>query len=98
MAVGSSMISSMESRVKRPGPMALHEQTAAGFGRAIAKCVKDTGDRQSLAKDLAEIMTINKDSFIRPLRVLGNEGSSDLVPGHNITYTYRPEEIARWLW
>ena len=75
----------MELYVDRSNPLPLHEQAAAAIRRAIAEGEAGPGDRLPLAKDLAAIMGINKNTVIRALHFLRDEGLLEFRRGHGIT-------------
>lgn len=91
---GTSTISSMEFRVDRSDPLPLHEQAAAAIRRAIADGEAGPGDRLPLAKDLAAIMGVNKNTVIRSLHLLRDEGLLEFRRGHGITVAGTPEKSA----
>ena len=91
---GTSTISFMEFRVDRSDPLPLHEQAAAAIRRAIAEGEAGPGDRLPLAKDLAAIMGVNKNTVIRSLHLLRDEGLLEFRRGHGITVAGTPEKSA----
>ncbi|MDA8374389.1 MAG: GntR family transcriptional regulator [Actinomycetota bacterium] len=74
--------------------MPLHEQAAAAIRRAIADGEAGPGERLPLAKDLAAIMGINKNTVIRALHLLRDEGLLEFRRGHGITVAGTPEKGA----
>lgn len=74
--------------------MPLHEQAAAAIRRAIADGEAAPGERLPLAKDLAAIMGINKNTVIRALHLLRDEGLLEFRRGHRITVAGTPEKGA----
>ena len=84
----------MEFHVDRSDPPPLHEQAAAAIRRAIAEEEAGRGDRLPLAKDLAAIMGINKNTVIRALHFLRDEGLLDFRRGNGITVAGTPEKSA----
>lgn len=84
----------MEFRVDRSDPLPLHEQAAAAIRRAIAEGEAGPGDRLPLAKDLAAIMGVNKNTVIRSLHLLRDEGLLEFRRGHGITVAGTPEKSA----
>ena len=84
----------MEFRVDRSDPLPLHEQAAAAIRRAIAEGEAGSGDRLPLAKDLAAIMGINKNTVMRALHLLREEGLLEFRRGHGITVAGTPERGA----
>jgi len=84
----------MEYHVDRSDPLPLHEQAAAAIRRAIAEGEAVPGDRLPLAKDLAAIMGINKNTVIRALHFLRDEGLLEFRRGHGITVAGTAERSA----
>ncbi|HMD46521.1 MAG TPA: GntR family transcriptional regulator [Acidimicrobiales bacterium] len=77
--------------VDRGEPLALHEQVAAEIRRAIAEGEVGAGDRLPLAKDLAVVLGVNKNTVLRALRVLRDEGLLEFRRGRGITVAGSPE-------
>lgn len=84
----------MELRLDRSDPLALHEQTAAAIRRAIAEGEAGPGDRLPLVKDLAAILGVNKNTVIRALHLLRDEGLLEFGRGRGITVAGTPEKSA----
>src|SRR5271166_4387599 len=80
--------------VDRGEPLALHEQVAAEIRRAIAEGEVGAGDRLPLAKDLAVVLGVNKNTVLRALRVLRDEGLLEFRRGRGITVAGSPERGA----
>ncbi len=91
---GASTIGSMEFRVDRSDPLPLHEQAAAAIRRAIAEGEAGPGDRLPLAKDLAAIMGVNKNTVIRSLHLLRDEGLLEFRRGRGVTVAGTPDKSA----
>lgn len=72
--------------------MPLAEQVAAEMRRAIAEGEAGPGDRLLLAKGLAAVMGVNKDTVLRALHLLGDEGILELRRGRGITVADTPEK------
>lgn len=66
-------------------PTPLHEQVAAEIRRAIAEGEAGPGDRLPLTKDLAAVMGVNKNTVLRALHVLRDEGLLEFRRGRGIT-------------
>jgi DNA-binding transcriptional regulator YhcF (GntR family) len=66
-------------------PLPLHEQVAAEIRRAIAEGEAGPGERLPLAKDLAAVLGVNKNTVLRALHVLREEGLLEFRRGHGIT-------------
>jgi GntR family transcriptional regulator len=57
----------MDVNVDRSDPLALHDQVAAQIRRAIADGEAGPGERLPLAKDLAAVLGVNKNTVLRAL-------------------------------
>lgn len=84
----------MNLQIDRSDPLPLHEQVAAEIRRAIAEREAESGDRLPLAKDLAAVMGVNKNTVIRALHLLRDEGLLEFRRGHGITVAGTPEKSA----
>jgi GntR family transcriptional regulator len=71
--------------IDRSEPIPLHDQVAAEIRRAIAEGEAGPGDRLPLAKDLAAVLSVNKNTVLRALHVLRDEGLLDFQRGRGIT-------------
>ena len=74
-----------EVNLDRADPLPLHDQVAAQIRRAIADGEAGPGDRLPLAKDLAAVLGVNKNTVLRALHVLREEGLLDFRRGRGIT-------------
>ena|SRR5579863_1864115 len=75
-----------------PGdPVPLHEQAAAQIRRAIAEGQAKPGERLPPAIDLAAVLGINRNTVLRALRLLRDEGLLEFRRGRGITVTGTPE-------
>jgi len=81
-------------KVNREDPLALHDQVAAEIRRAIADGEAGSGERLPLAKDLAAVLGVNKNTVLRALRVLRDEGLLDFQRGRGITVAGTPQRGA----
>ena len=81
-------------KVSRSDPLALHEQVAAEIRRAIADGEAGPGERLPLARDLAAVLGVNKNTVLRALRILREEGLLDFQRGRGITVAGTPERTA----
>ena len=79
-------------RVDRSDPLALHEQVAAEIRRAIAGGEAGPGDRLPLARDLAAILGVNRNTVLRALHMLRDEGLLEFRRGHGIKVTGTKEK------
>jgi len=84
----------MELHIDRGDPLPLAEQVAAEIRRAIAEGEAGPGDRLPLAKDLAAVMGVNKNTVFRALHLLREEGILEFRRGHGITVSGTPEKSA----
>jgi GntR family transcriptional regulator len=80
--------------IDRNDPTALHEQVAATIRRAIAEGEAGPGDRIPQARDLAEVLGVNKNTVLRALRLLRDEGLLEMGRGRAIRVTGTPEHSA----
>jgi GntR family transcriptional regulator len=65
----------------------LHEQVAAQIRRAIADGEAEPGDRLPPARDLAAVLGVNRNTVLRALRTLRDEGLLDFTRGRGVTVT-----------
>ena len=75
-----------------PGP--LHDQVAAQIRRAIAEGEAGPGDRLPLAKDLGAVLGVNKNTVLRALHLLRQEGLLEFRRGRGITVSGTPQRSA----
>jgi GntR family transcriptional regulator len=78
----------------RAGPAALHDQVAAQIRRAIADGEARAGERLPLAKDIAAVLGVNKNTVLRAMHVLRNEGLLEFRRGRGITVAGTPQRGA----
>jgi DNA-binding transcriptional regulator YhcF (GntR family) len=64
----------LDVNIDRSGPVALHDQVAAQIRRAIADGEAGPGERLPLAKDLAAVLGVKKNTVLRALHILREEG------------------------
>lgn len=81
-------------KVDRHEPLELHEQVAAELRRAIANGEAGPGDRLPPAKDLAAVAGVNKNTVLRALRILREEGLLEFRRGRGVTVAGTPEASA----
>jgi len=74
----------------RQGPAALHDQVAAQIRRAIADGEAGPGDRLPLARDIAAVLGVNKNTVLRALHLLRDEGLLEFRRGRGITVAGTP--------
>jgi len=65
-------------KLDHASPEALHEQVAAQIRRAIADGEAGPGERLPLAKDIAAVLGVNKNTVLRALHQLAGDWSSDV--------------------
>jgi GntR family transcriptional regulator len=75
----------LDVNLNRDEPVPLHEQVAARIRRAIADGEAGPGDRLPLARDLAAVLGVNKNTVLRALHVLRDEGLLEFRRGRGIT-------------
>jgi GntR family transcriptional regulator len=75
-------------------PMPLHEQAAAEIRRAIAEGQAAPGERLPPAADLAAVLGVNRNTVLRALRLLRDEGLLEFRRGRGITVTGTPQRTA----
>jgi DNA-binding transcriptional regulator YhcF (GntR family) len=77
-------------KVDRAEPTDLHEQVA-GEIRAIAEGEAKPGERLPPARDLAAELRVNRNTVLRALRQLRDEGLLEFRRGRGITVAATPE-------
>jgi GntR family transcriptional regulator len=77
--------------VDRSEPIPLHDQVAGEIRRAIAEGEADPGERLPLVKDLAAVLGVNKNTVLRAMHILRDEGLLEFRRGRGITVTGTPE-------
>ena len=83
-----------EVKIDRSEDIPLHEQVAAEIRRAIAEGEAGPGERLPLAKDLAAVLGVNKNTVLRALHILRDEGLLDFQRGRGITVAGTPQRGA----
>ena len=81
-------------KIDRSEALPLHDQVAAEIRRAIAEGEAGPGDRLPLAKDLAAVLGVNKNTVFRALHILRDEGLLDFTRGRGVTVAGTPEKSA----
>ena len=84
----------LDVNIDRSGPIPLHDQVAAQIRRAIAEGEAGPGDRLPLAKDLAAVLGVNKNTVLRALHMLREEGLLEFRRGRGITVAGTPQRGA----
>src|SRR6202166_3760120 len=80
--------------IDRSEPIALHDQVAAEIRRAIAEGEAGPGERLPLAKDIAAVLGVNKNTVLRAMHILRDEGLLDFQRGRGITVAGTPARSA----
>jgi GntR family transcriptional regulator len=78
--------------IDRDEPVPLHDQVAAEIRRAIAEGEAGPGERLPLAKDIAAVLGVNKNTVLRAMHILREEGLVEFTRGRGITVTGTPEK------
>ncbi|HEX7995038.1 MAG TPA: GntR family transcriptional regulator [Streptosporangiaceae bacterium] len=84
----------LDVNIDRSGPVPLHDQVAAQIRRAIAEGEAGPGDRLPLARDLAAVLGVNKNTVLRALHLLRDEGLLEFRRGRGITVVGTPQRGA----
>src|ERR1700682_2772101 len=80
------MASTMLSvNIDRADPLPLHDQVAAEIRRAIAEGEAGPGERLPLVKDIAAVLGVNKNTVLRAMHILRDEGLLEFTRGRGIT-------------
>jgi GntR family transcriptional regulator len=80
--------------IDRDDSVLLHDQVAAEIRRAIAEGEAGPGERLPLVKDIAAILGVNKNTVLRAMHILRDEGLLEFTRGRGITVTGTPEKSA----
>jgi len=84
----------LDVNIDRSEPVPLHDQVAAQIRRAIADGEAGPGERLPLAKDLAAVLGVNKNTVLRALHLLRDEGLLEFRRGRGITVSGTPQRGA----
>ena len=84
----------LDVNVDRSDPVPLHDQVAAQIRRAIADGEAGPGERLPLAKDIAAVLGVNKNTVLRALHLLRDEGLLEFRRGRGITVVGTPQRGA----
>src|SRR5215468_9696422 len=90
----SSTTSPILAGIDHGDPTPLHEQVAAEIRRAIAEGQATPGERLPPAGDLAAVLGVNRNTVLRALRLLREEGVVEFRRGRGITVTAAPQATA----
>jgi GntR family transcriptional regulator len=80
--------------IDRSEPVALHDQVAAEIRRAIAEGEAGPGERLPLVKDIAAVLEVNKNTVLRAMHILRDEGLLEFRRGRGITVAGTAERSA----
>jgi GntR family transcriptional regulator len=80
--------------VNRNDSVALHVQVAAEIRRAIADGEAAPGERLPPATDLADVLGVNKNTVMRALHLLRDEGLLDFTRGRGVRVVGTPQQSA----
>ena len=75
----------LKIKVDRSEALELHEQVAAELRRAIGDGEAGAGERLPPARDLAAVLGVNRNTVLRALRLLRDEGLLEFRRGRGIT-------------
>jgi GntR family transcriptional regulator len=81
-------------KIDQRAPTPLYQQVAAELRRAIADGEARPGERMPLAKDLAAVLGVNRNTVLRALGELRDEGLLEFRRGRGITVAGTPERGA----
>ena len=84
----------LEVNIDRTEPIPLHDQVAAEIRRAIAEGEAGPGERLPLVKDIAAVLGVNKNTVLRAMHILRDEGLLEFTRGRGITVTGTPDKSA----
>jgi GntR family transcriptional regulator len=84
----------VDVKIDRGDPTDLHEQVAAEIRRAIAEGEAKPGERLPPARDLAAVLEVNRNTVLRALRQLRDEGILEFRRGCGVTVAATPEHGA----
>ena len=84
----------LQGRVDRSDPMHLHDQVAAEIRRAIADGEVGPGEKLPPSIDLAAVLGVNRNTVLRALRILREEGIVDFMRGRGVRVTGTPQQSA----
>ena len=84
----------LDVNLDRSSPAALHDQVAAQIRRAIAEGEARPGERLPLARDLAAVLGVNKNTVLWALHLLREEGLLEFSRGRGITVAGTPQRGA----
>lgn len=80
--------------VNKNASLSLYNQVAAEIRRAIADGEARPGERLPPAIDLADVLGVNKNTVIRALHILRDEGLLDFTRGRGVRVVGSPQQSA----
>lgn len=80
----------LKVNIDRETPTDLYEQVAGEIRRAIAEGEASPGDRLPPAKDLAAVLGVNRNTVLRALRLLRDEGLLEFRRGRGVSVVSTP--------
>src|SRR5580698_8828555 len=84
----------LDVNVDRSESTPLHDQVAAEIRRAIADGEAKPGERLPLAKDIAGVLGVNKNTVLRALHILRDERLLEFTRGRGISVSGTPQKSA----
>ena len=81
-------------KVNKDESVSLHDQVAAEIRRAIADGEAVEGERLPPVVDLATVLNVNKNTVIRALHILRDEGLLDFTRGRGVRVVGTPQRGA----
>jgi GntR family transcriptional regulator len=84
----------LDFQIDRRKATDLHEQVAAEIRRAISDGEAKPGERLPPARDLAAVIGVNRNTVLRALRALRDEGLLEFRRGRGVTVAGTPERGA----
>ena len=90
----ASTISSIHGALDPGDPTPLHEQIAAEIRRVIVAGQARPGEWLPPAAELAAVLKVNRNTVLRALHLLREEGLLEFRRGRRITVTSTPERSA----
>ncbi len=84
----------LKVNVDRAEATDLHDQVAAQIRRAVAEGEISPGERLPPANDLAAVVGVNKNTVLRALRLLREEGLLEFRRGRGIHVAGHPSDAA----
>ena len=77
----------------RDEQVALHDQVAAELRKAVAEGEVAPGERLPLAKDIAAVLGVNKNTVFRAMHILRDEGLLEFCRGRGVTMAEAPSLV-----